>query len=69
MNHTDIAINEFNDRMTVKINELPPTLPKSFFKEYKFSFADSYDVRCRYTSRIGCDKYGRLVKIDLGIFH
>lgn len=53
MNHTDIAVNEFNDRMAVKVNELPPTLPKSFFKEHKFSFADSYDVRCRYTSRIG----------------
>lgn len=50
---TDLAINKFNDHMTVGVNELPPTLPKSFFKEHKFSFADSYDVRCRYTSRIG----------------
>lgn len=53
MNCPDLAINKFNDHMAVRVNELPPTLPKSFFKEHKFSFADSYDVRCRYTSRIG----------------
>ena len=53
MHCTDLAINKFNDHMAVKVNELPPTLPKSFFKEHKFSFTDSYDVRCRYTSRIG----------------
>lgn len=53
MNCPDLAINKFNDHVAVRVNELPPTLPKSFFKEHKFSFADSYDVRCRYTSRIG----------------
>lgn len=53
MHCTDLAINKFNDHMAVGVNELPPTLPKSFFKENKFSFAESYDVRCRYTSRIG----------------
>ena len=53
MHCTDLAINKFNDQMAVGVNELPPTLPKSFFKEHKFSFLDSYHVRCRYTSRIG----------------
>lgn len=53
MHCTDLAINKFNDQMLLGVNELPPTLPKSFFKEHKFSFLDSYQVRCRYTSRIG----------------
>ena len=53
MHCIDLAINKFNDQMAVGVNELPPTLPKSFFKEHKFSFTDSYQVRCRYTSRIG----------------
>lgn len=53
MHCTDLAINKFNDHMAVGVNELPPTLPKSFFKEHKFSFTDSYQVRCRYTGRIG----------------
>ncbi|MGL4614407.1 MAG: class I SAM-dependent methyltransferase [Shewanella sp.] len=53
MHCTDLVINKFNDHMAVGVNELPPTLPKSFFKEHKFSFADSYSVRCRYTDRIG----------------
>lgn len=53
MHCIDLAINKFNDQMAVGVNELPPTLPKSFFKEHKFSFLDSYQVRCGYTSRIG----------------
>ena len=53
MHWIDLATNKFNDQMAVGVNELPPTLPKSFFKEHKFSFLDSYQVRCRYTSRIG----------------